>query len=229
MVSASLGLVYATEFLPRTLLLLSMHSTSCPASMEKTCQTLTDFAFVGQNKHQTLQQDAAVQNISPKPLETWSSHRNSFPRESFKSKAAFLLPGDGLSGRGLWRERGSCTLSRCWGTELGPWTPHEKASGKIHKWRACLWEMPMNICGWRGRDGESEPPPAVAPWLWGIPWFFLRCAILEASGDLALLPGNRALLNHTAASTSSTHIISLLCQEQGSFNPHTYIMHPFFA
>ena len=107
MVSASLGLVYATEILPRTLLLLSMHSTSCPACMEKTCQTLTDFAFVGQSKHQTLQQDAAVQNISPKPLETWSSYRKSFPRESFKSKAAFLLPGgDGLSGRGFLKRKG---------------------------------------------------------------------------------------------------------------------------
>ena len=52
-------------------------------------------------------------------------------------------------------------------------------------------------------------------------------AQLEASGDLALLPGN--FLNYTAASTPSTHIISFLFQEQGPSNPHTYIMDPFFA
>lgn len=152
MVFASLGLVYATELLLRTLLLLSMHSTSCPACMEKTWQTHTNFALVGQSKHQTLQQDAAVQNISPKPLETWSSYRNNFPRESFKSKAAFLLPGgDGLSGRGFQRERGSCSLSRCWGTELGPCTSHEKAGAKTHS-----EEHAFGKCQWTSVNEEGE-------------------------------------------------------------------------
>lgn len=245
MVFASLGLVYATELLLRTLRLLSMHSTSCPACMEKTWQTHTNFALVGQSKHQTLQQDAAVQNISPKPLETWSSYRNNFPRECFKSKAAFLLPGgDGLSGRGFQRERESCSLSRCWGTELGPWTSHEKAGAKTHSEEHAFGKCQWTSVNEEGRM-ESEPPPAVAPWLWEIPWSFLSCAMaqLEASGDLsllpgslallprslALLPGNRAFLNHTAASTPSTHIISFLCQEQGPSNPHTCIMDPFFA
>lgn len=121
------------------------------------------------------------------------------------------------------------------GLSLDP-GPCMKKQALFTQWRACLWEVPVNICGWRGRDGESEPPPTIAPWLWEIPWSFLNSTILEASGDLALLPGNlallpgnRALLNHTAASTPSTHSIPLFCQEQGPFNPHTYVMHPFFA
>lgn len=197
MVSASLGLVYATELLPTTLLLLSMHSTSCPACMEKTWQTHTDFALVGQSKLQTLQQDAAVQNISPKPLETWSSYRNNFPRESFKSKAAFLLPGgDRLSGRGFQRERGSWSLSRCWGTELGPWTSHEKASAKIHS-----EEHAFGTCQWTSvnEGGEMESQslhqllhPDSERYLgppWAVPSYRLLEILPFSLGTLPFSPG----------------------------------------
>ena len=76
------GLCVLSPF-PAPLLLLNMHSTRCPACMEKTSQTHTDFALLVQSKDQARQQDATVQKTlhsQTKQLETWSSCRNNFFR-----------------------------------------------------------------------------------------------------------------------------------------------------